>query len=103
MRRTFSIIHWFHNCVDTDKDVPGVGRFLPPPLPIPMTSQGRIQGGGARGPGPPFMKMHSIDFYSGSRKKTQGGSAIRNPKKNHGTDFYSGFRKTSQGGCNSNS
>ena len=27
-------------------------------------------------------EMHSIDFYSGSRKKTQRGGAILNPKKN---------------------
>ena len=40
-----------------------------------------------------------IDFYSGFRKKAQGGGgAIRNPTQNPGIDLYSGFRKTSQGG-----
>ena len=50
--------------------------------------------GGAGGPGPPLSESFGIDFYSGYRKKiqvytfivasgkkTQGGGAIRNPKK----------------------
>ena len=59
--------------------------------------------------------MHSIDFYSGSKKKNLkgGGGAIQNPKQiqvltfivaseeMHSIDFYSGSRKkNSRGGCN---
>ena len=33
--------------------------------------QGRIQGGGPGGPGPPLSESLGIDFYSGYRKKIQ--------------------------------
>ena len=44
--------------------------------------------------------MHSMDFYSGSRKKNSWGGGVQFEilKKKSGIDFYSGFRKTSQGG-----
>ena len=48
--------------------------------------QGRIQGGGPGGPGPPLSESLGIDFYSGYRKKYPG------------IHFYSGFRGNAQVG-----
>ena len=92
-------------------------------------NQGRIQGGGPGGPGPPLSENLGIDFYSGFRiffhvytfivasekKNTRGGvqfEILRNPGidcysglKNPGIHFHSGFRekKHEGGGCNSKS
>ena len=54
--------------------------------------------------------MHSIYFYSGSKKNNLNGGAIRNPKQilvytfivaseeMHSIDFYSGSKKKTLGG-----
>ena len=55
--------------------------------------QGRIQGGGPGGPGPPLSENLGIDFYSGFRKKIQVYTFIvASEKRNPGIDFHSGSR-----------
>ena len=67
--------------------------------------QGRIQGGGPGGPGPPlsenlekhfysgFRENPGIHFYSGFREKKHKGGVQFEILRNPGIDFYSGFRK----------